>query len=100
MGLTLTDAMRLLGVTHPLFEDHIVAAYRAAVRDAHPDTRTQQGAQDDGPTIAELQAARDLVLARLNQGQEITCKLCGGSGRVQAGFGAACAACNGTGQQR
>lgn len=98
--MNLPDAMRLLGVAHPLFEDHIVAAYRAAVRDAHPDTRARQGMQDDGPTITDLQAARDLLLTHLNQGQEITCKLCGGSGRVQSGFGAACAACNGTGQQR
>jgi DnaJ-class molecular chaperone len=96
--MNLAQALKLLGGGPFDDEDAVRAAFRSAVRTAHPDTR--QGAGAGQPTMDELKAARDLVLARLNQGQEITCKLCGGSGRVQSGFGAACAACNGTGQQR
>jgi DnaJ-class molecular chaperone len=93
MGLTLAEANKLLGGPHST-QEAIRAAWRRAVKGDHPDLST-----GDGHSLIQLSEARDLLLTRLNQGQEIPCKLCGGSGRVQTGFGATCAACKGTGQQ-
>lgn len=92
--MNISEANRLLGGPHGS-EEQIRAAFTKAVRGAHPDTA--EGYDGTGVEIAQLQAARDTLLAGLNQGQEIPCKMCGGSGRVGTGFGSTCTACRGEG---
>lgn len=93
VAMSLAEANQLLAGPHST-EEAIRAGYAAALRAAHSDT----GGSGDGALIARVKTARDVLLAYLNQGQEITCKLCGGSGRViGTGFGAPCPACQGQG---
>lgn len=102
VAMSLAEANSLLGGPHST-EEVIRAAYKQAVRNLHPDTApevplgTSLEAGTVSVTIAKLKTARDVLLAGLNQGQEITCKLCGGSGRVAGSFGTPCAVCKGKG---
>lgn len=102
VAMSLAEANAILGGPHST-EEAITTAYRQAARSIHPDTAPEValGASLEAGTaritISQLQEARRVLLAGLNQGQEITCKLCGGSGRVNVGFGAPCAACKGKG---
>lgn len=104
--MNIDKANQLLGGPHPT-EKTIKAAFARGVRALHPDTAKMRQMTEGRMihatyTIGELQEARDLLLANaFNQVQEIPCKMCGGSGRVVGnGFGAPCAACQGTGHQR
>lgn len=94
--MALAEANQLLGGPHAT-EAAIKAAYAKMVRAIHPDTLDPLSGLPAGVTIGQLQTARDVLLAGLNQGQEITCKLCGGSGRVAGSFGTPCAVCKGKG---
>lgn len=89
MRMSTAEANRLLGGPHSS-EDAITAAFRHAARAG----ATGVGA---GYEIGQLQEARDVLVNGLNQGQEIACKMCGGSGRVGVGFGTKCTACKGEG---
>ncbi len=93
-------ARALLGVSATATPDDIKAAFRTAVRAAHPD---------NGGTGADMDAltrAKELLLTTMTEspGQnsaanaESACKLCNGVGTVSTGFGSLpCQACRGTG---
>lgn len=58
----------LLGVATDATVAEIGSAYRRAVRRLHPDTRDTGGGTDEPPvSIAELQAARELLLRRASR---------------------------------
>lgn len=89
-------ALQTLGLTDPVTREEIGAAWKRAVRAAHPDAG---GAGD----VAELGRARDKLLsdadiydrALANCGKNTSCKMCGGQGTVRGRFGAIpCTSCN------
>jgi hypothetical protein len=70
LGILATDASA----------DDVQRAFRARVRDAHPDAGGDAGGAPE--RIAELRAARDTLLRWLEQAPKAGCRECGGSGYV------------------
>lgn len=97
----LRHALALLGLPEvPTLHSVVASAYRSAVRRSHPDSGGESGVP-----IGELQAARDLVNAAINQAAagenkkvDKPCGWCGGSGTIANRFAAeVCSACGGSG---
>ncbi len=83
-------ARAILGLTEAADETSIAAAYRRAVRAAHPDTGGHAAY-----SIAEARDARDCLL-NLKEMRAAPCKMCAGRGHVA---GRACVQCGGSGEQ-
>jgi hypothetical protein len=103
-GSAAAAAAALLNLALPATAEQIKKAYRAALFKAHPDTAKADEASN--ATMAQLQAARDLLLKldadEVNQSvkskESKTCFVCRGAGRVMVGFVAEpCSTCGGTG---
>lgn len=88
------QALALLGLQDGAPAPAVRAAYATAVRASHPDTAD---GQPSGIPIAELKAARDLLLAGV---ATRPCKVCGGVGSIRGRLGAVtCTSCRGTGDE-
>lgn len=92
--MTPAQARTTLAIAHdaPIRPEVVSGAYARAVFKNHPDHG------GDGTQLASLKLARDTLLSH----RDIpACKMCGGSGKVRARFGAqTCTGCEGTGDRR
>ena len=100
--LTREQALKLL---HLADDDLDAASVRLAfanrVKAVHPDTADiEQASGQAARALQELRASRDMLLDMIATKQN-ACRLCKGSGRVQASMGfRQCGACAGTGAKR
>lgn len=100
-----TRALRLIGLeAMPATREEVIAAWRRAVKAAHPDADPSEFRKGD---LAALGEARDLLVSMIgtpdpyNSTEKKRCLVCGGTGRVYGNFAvAACSACGGTGVQK
>lgn len=93
-----SDAALLLGILdNRMFNAEAVrAAFRRAVKQAHPDTGDNQ---TPAHSVTELMAARDTLLSGIIYRRN-SCKQCKGRGIVPGRIGAQrCAACGGSGER-
>lgn len=107
MKMSFNQAKLVLGLQNcmpSLTEEIVVAAWRAAVKQNHPDTTPHVLSYDNTPratyTMELLTTAKIFLLNHLT-GDDLACKLCRGTGKVPAKMGLrTCVACNGTGDRR
>lgn len=97
-----SEARRTLGLENAacaLTAEIVVEAWRKALLDVHPDTAPPAGLTGETRTVDQLTTAKKTLLDGL-AGDDLACKLCGGSGKVRAKFGVAtCNQCRGTGDR-
>lgn len=93
--MTPTRAAELLAVPESADALQVQQAYRAAVKQAHPDTGPANGV-----SIKDLQMARDVLIERVVM-QNNACRLCDGVGKVRGVMGwRECSACDGKGERQ
>lgn len=113
--MKLSEARKVLGLeaaAATLTEEIVVTAWREAVKRAHPDTAAQAFENHKAEGVADLDAsstvwsvdtlttAKKVCLDSLS-GADLSCKLCGGIGKVRAKMGlTTCGSCKGTGDRQ
>lgn len=96
--MKLATALSLLALAEPLTAEAIKAAFAEKVKACHPDT--ESGLLTGMAPIRDYQEARKVLLAHL-EGQNNTCKMCGGSGKVAGRVGSRpCVGCSGKGERQ
>src|SRR5262245_8335957 len=89
-------AMSRLGIAidpDELTADDIKTGFRSTIRKAHPDSENFEEAQDY--RLEKAKAARDLLMAWIDNKTNPNCVLCGGTGYVRVSFHShPCNACN------
>lgn len=101
------EALNLLGLEQAVsnLTPQIVAeAFRARVKQAHPDTASageSRGESNESQTSVQLLTIARKTLLESLDGTDLCCRLCSGRGIVRSSMGwRKCVACKGTGERR